>query len=154
HIVPGRRRTAIFTARSDAPRGYSPMQGRGGTLVPVLKPGGRARSTRRRPWRRRPSMADIPLAPAQGGRSIPTSVLEPADVIVSTTAAWTSRMIRKATQSVVSHSVLYMGGDEVVEADRYGVIKQSVTESLKDATLAVAYRRKDITDVAVQVILS
>src|SRR3954452_8692795 len=99
-------------------------------------------------------MSDIPLDPTDtAGRSIGDSALEAADIIVSTTSAGVSRVIRAGTGSAVSHARLYVGGAEVIEAVGEGVLWRSLADALRDGTLAVAYRRKSMTPAAVDPIL-
>jgi cell wall-associated NlpC family hydrolase len=82
----------------------------------------------------------IALDPGAGGRSIDTAALEPADIIVSTTAAAVSGVIRVGTSSVISHAALYAGDGDVIEAIGKGVVRQTITTALADDKLAVAYR--------------
>ena len=86
----------------------------------------------------------IPLDPRVGGRCISEDELEIADIIVSTTAHFSSSFIRLTTSSAVSHSMLYVGG-QVVEAVEEGVVLRSLSAALSDATLAVAYRKMGLT---------
>src|SRR5690242_8668703 len=88
----------------------------------------------------------IPLDPGAGGQSISPDALQTADIIVSTTAAAVSRVIRAGTISDVSHAALYIGGGQVVEAIGEGVVLRQLDVSLHDDTLAVAYRVPDITE--------
>ena len=91
-------------------------------------------------------MTTIPLTPASGGgMCVDTSALEPADVIVSTGAAAVSRVIRTATGSAVSHAMLYAGNGQIVEAIGDGVTRRPLNSALADATLAVAYRRPQLS---------
>jgi hypothetical protein len=87
----------------------------------------------------------IPLDPGAGGRSIDSSALQIADIIVSTTSAFVSAIIRAGTSSEVSHSALFIGGDQVVEAIGEGVVLRDLATSLSDDRLAVAYRLPDLT---------
>jgi cell wall-associated NlpC family hydrolase len=89
--------------------------------------------------------APIALDPGVGGRSIPDTMLEPADVIVSTTSVPVSGVIRVGTLSVVSHAALYAGSGSVVEAIGQGVVSRSTTDSLSDDALAVAFRSPKMT---------
>lgn len=82
----------------------------------------------------------IPLDPGRGGRSIGVDSLEIADIIVSTTPERISRIIRAATGSHVSHSMLYIGGGQVVEAIADGVTLRFLAQAISAASLAVAYR--------------
>ena len=87
--------------------------------------------------------AVVPLSPNNGGRMIQQAVLEPGDLIVSTTKSTSSWVIRKVTDSEVSHVMIYAGLGfviEVVPGD--GVRQVTLEEALKDASLAVAVRPK------------
>lgn len=72
------------------------------------------------------------------------SSLRTADIIVSTTGHSTSRVIREATGSSVSHSMLYTGGNLVVEAIQEGVVHRSIYQALNDAILAIVLRRRSL----------
>jgi cell wall-associated NlpC family hydrolase len=64
-----------------------------------------------------------------------------ADIIVSTTAAASSRMIRIATGGSVSHAFIYAGQNTVIEAvETEGVRVNSILHALEKATLAIALR--------------
>jgi hypothetical protein len=80
-----------------------------------------------------------------GGRSITADALEPGDLILSTTEEDISRVIRAATNSPVSHSAVYVGNNQVVEAISDGVILRGLDTALQDDSLAVAYRHRDMT---------
>jgi cell wall-associated NlpC family hydrolase len=95
----------------------------------------------------------IPLDPGAGGRSIPVDALEPADIIVATTAAGMSRAIRAGTLSTVSHAALYCGSSEVIEAIGEGVVDRTIQESLAHDVLAVAYRSPSMTSTIATAIL-
>jgi uncharacterized protein YycO len=88
---------------------------------------------------------EIPLDPGAGGRSIGADALEIGDVILSTTADAVSRGIRAASGAPVSHSMLYVGGGQVVEAIGSGVVLRSLSDAVGPATVAVAFRHPDIT---------
>jgi uncharacterized protein YycO len=75
----------------------------------------------------------------------PVNILRPADIIVSTTAANVSGAIRTATGSSVSHAMVYIGNQFVVEAISVGVVKRTLTQALRDATLAIALRRRNLS---------
>jgi hypothetical protein len=77
---------------------------------------------------------------------ITVSALRPADIIVSTTDAGTSAMIRAGIGSSVSHSMIYVGGPFVVEAIESGVEKRPIATALDRAVLAIALRRRNLTD--------
>jgi uncharacterized protein YycO len=87
----------------------------------------------------------IPLDPGAGGMSIGSDSLQIADIIVSTTSAFVSAVIRAGTGSEVSHSALYIGGDQVVEAIGQGVVLRDLATSLADDRLAVAYRLPNLS---------
>jgi hypothetical protein len=71
--------------------------------------------------------------------------LRPADIIVSTTNAGVSAVIRNAIGSSVSHCILYVGGSNVVEAIDRGVVNNPLEEALSHATLAIVLRRRNLT---------
>lgn len=73
------------------------------------------------------------------------AALEIADIIVSTTGASLSKAIRTATQSEVSHALLYVGDGLIVEAIGSGVDVRPIGDALIDANLAVAYRHSGMT---------
>lgn len=70
------------------------------------------------------------------------SALRPADIIVSTTDAAVSAMIRAGSGSSVSHSMLYIGGGAIVEAIDAGVVRRPLADALQGAVLAIALRRR------------
>ena len=86
----------------------------------------------------------IALDPGAGGCSIGLSALQMADIIVSTTSATVSGVIRAGTGAVVSHAALYAGSGEVIEAIGKGVTDRTIDESLEEDVLAVAYRSPDL----------
>ena len=86
----------------------------------------------------------IPLDPGAGGRSIGTSALHAGDIIVSTTRAFASRLIRLGTVSPVSHVMLYVGDGKVIEAVGSGVRETTLEAAIADAILAVAYRHPQL----------
>ena len=91
-------------------------------------------------------MTNIPLDPGNGGRSIDTSALQIGDIILSTTNQVPSKLIRFATNSPVSHSMLYVGGGQVVEAVGEGVRLVPIETALADANFAVAVRYPGLTN--------
>lgn len=99
-----------------------------GNLTPALELGAEAEALA------------IPLDPGAGGRSIGTSALQAADIIVSTTRAFVSRIIRLGTFSPVSHVMIYAGDGKVIEAVGHGVREIPLADAIQDAILAVAYR--------------
>jgi cell wall-associated NlpC family hydrolase len=90
-------------------------------------------------------MTRIPLDPGAGGQSISIAALRVGDTVVSTTKATVSRVIRAATISDVSHSMIYVGDQQVVHAVSKGVVLETLTKALFDAILAVTYRHRHIT---------
>lgn len=54
-----------------------------------------------------------PIEPGYGGRSIGMGELKPGDLIVTASDAWASNAIQWATNSKVSHVMLYLGEDEL-----------------------------------------
>jgi uncharacterized protein YycO len=86
---------------------------------------------------------DIPLSPRSGGgRSIDTRALNKADIIVSTTTARVSSLIRWATDAPVSHASIYTGNNTVIEAVGSGVVETPLEDIINDpeTSLAVAFR--------------
>ncbi len=77
---------------------------------------------------------------------MPISQLRPADIVVSTTGAGVSGAIRTGTGSSVSHAMIYVGNQFVVEAISAGVVKRTIALALADANLAIALRRRHLTD--------
>ena len=88
-----------------------------------------------------------------GGCCIADSALESADIIVSTTRARVSGVIRTGTLSTVSHAALYIGKGEVVEAIGAGVVRRGLTVALADDALAVAYRSPQMTPATARLIV-
>jgi len=91
------------------------------------------------------SIALDPASDGGAGRSIGTGALENADIVLSTTAAFISKAIRKVTDSPVSHAMLYVGDGLIVDATGHGVNVRPLAEALCDASLAVAYRHPAMT---------
>jgi outer membrane protein OmpA-like peptidoglycan-associated protein/cell wall-associated NlpC family hydrolase len=94
--------------------------------------------------------AEIPLDPGAGGMSLHPDALEVGDIIVSTTGAFISNAIKLLTSGQVSHAFIYTGkngkGEHMgLEAIGSGVVERKLTESLDDATLAVAFRHPSMT---------
>jgi uncharacterized protein YycO len=86
---------------------------------------------------------EIPLSPRSGGgRSIDTRALNKADIIVSTTTARVSSLIRWATDAPVSHASIYTGNNTVIEAVGSGVVETPLEDIINDpeTSLAVAFR--------------
>jgi hypothetical protein len=73
------------------------------------------------------------------------SELQVADVILSTTAAVISTIIKKGTLSHYSHAMLYAGAGKVVEAVGEGVVWRSIKDATRDALYAHCYRLKGLT---------
>jgi hypothetical protein len=78
---------------------------------------------------------------------MPISVeeLRPADIIVSTTNAGISAVIRNAIGSSVSHCMLYVGGSFIIDATEIGVERRRLTDAIGEASLAIALRRRGLT---------
>jgi uncharacterized protein YycO len=90
----------------------------------------------------------IQLDPGAGGRSIDTRALHMGDIVVSTIKkSVISAGIRAATSSPVSHSILYIGNEQAIEAIADGIVLRSLAQAIGDATLAVAYRYPEISEV-------
>lgn len=78
--------------------------------------------------------------------SVKISELRKADIIVSTTGAAVSGVIRFGSGSDVSHSMLYTGNNWVIEAIAEGVKERPWAKASADATLAIALRRREMND--------
>jgi uncharacterized protein YycO len=89
-----------------------------------------------------------------GGRCIDQRALQSADLIVSTTRAPVSWVIRVGTHSVVSHAALYIGGGQVIEAIGEGVVRRGLMVALADDALAVAYRSPAMNEAIAQTIVN
>lgn len=68
------------------------------------------------------------------------SALQPADIVVSTTPATVSWVIREVTGAPFSHAMLYVGNGDVIEAIPSSVVPRTLNAALSEATLAVAFR--------------
>ena len=85
------------------------------------------------------------LRQLDGSVCIADAALQPADIILSTTTAAASTVIRADTMSLVSHAALYLGNSQVIEAVESGVVLRSTAEALADDSAAIALRVKDLT---------
>jgi hypothetical protein len=91
---------------------------------------------------------EIPLDPGVGGLSIGPDSLEIGDIILSTTDAVVSRVIRAGTGSPISHALLFVGqGGQVIEAIGSGVQMIPLEQAIASATVAVAFRRPGLTEI-------
>ena len=88
---------------------------------------------------------DIPLSPLAGGHCIGESALAPGDIVVTAGDGFFSGMIRGATGADVSHALVYLGNNTVIEAIPAGVEQNLLTDALTGATLAVALRFPGLT---------
>ena len=80
--------------------------------------------------------------------------MKTADIIVSTGSGAVSAVIRAGSVSKYSHAALYIGDGQVIEAIGEGVVKQPLSAALRDDTLAVVYRRKNLNDAQTKVIVN
>jgi uncharacterized protein YycO len=96
------------------------------------------------------ALEEIPLGPDVGGQSIPESMLRAGDIIVSTTSAFISGAIRAVSGSPVSHAGIYTGSGTIIEAIGAGVVERPIADSLRDDSLAVAFRKPGLTDAQAQ----
>lgn len=80
-------------------------------------------------------------------RKINASELRVADIIVSTTDHALSRSIRTSIGADISHAMLYVGSEYVIEATGAGVTKSPLwSGALSGATLAIALRRTGMSE--------
>ncbi len=86
-------------------------------------------------------------------RSIPTSELRAADILVTTGRGFISGGIRTATGTDYSHAILYIGDGKVIEAIDQGVVERDLSLALAEATLAVALRRRFMNDAAQKLVV-
>jgi len=84
---------------------------------------------------------------------ISESDLQKADIIVSTTSAAVSTVIRTGSISRVSHARLYVGSGEVIEAVGSGVVRVSLTTAMNEDTLTVVYRRRNMSDEIADIVI-
>ncbi len=91
-------------------------------------------------------------SPSTFGRSISIDALLPSDIILVTRPGITSGFIRAVTRSPVSHAILYIGNEMVIESVTNGVVKRSIYDAFNDdvgdgsnpVTYAVALRNPDV----------
>ena len=79
-------------------------------------------------------------------RTIAVSELRSADILVTTGRAFVSGVIRQGTGTDFSHTVLYAGEGNVIEAIDQGVVERALEQALNEATLVIALRRRDMSD--------
>jgi cell wall-associated NlpC family hydrolase len=79
--------------------------------------------------------------------------MQTADIIVSTGTGAASGVIRAGTVSSFSHAALYAGNGEIIEAIGEGVVKQSLSDALRDDVLAVVYRRKGLSSAEAEMVV-
>ncbi len=84
------------------------------------------------------------LTPANGGQRITTSVLQPGDIILSSTNGVTSMGIRLLTVSPVSHAALYLGNDDIAEAVGSGIRTRKMADFIEDESTIVAFRHPGV----------
>jgi uncharacterized protein YycO len=85
------------------------------------------------------------LNPANGGQLITGEALRPGDILLTADNGLNSAGIRLVTQSPVSHAVLYLGDQSVVEAVGEGIRRRSVTALLAEEVTVVAFRHPNIS---------
>lgn len=87
------------------------------------------------------------LTPRDGGGMclLPTG-LRAGDIIVTRRPEFMSRMIRLGTMSHISHAMLFVGEGKVVEALTDGVCERDLDSAISGTSLAVAYRRRGISE--------
>lgn len=83
-----------------------------------------------------PGDDDVLVAPAD---------LRPGDIILTSTATFTSAGIQLLTFAPVSHAAVYVGNGQVVEAVGSGVQVRSLPRLLEEEALALALRYPDLT---------
>jgi uncharacterized protein YycO len=97
----------------------------------------------------RRSLPFSPPTPRPPGRQIGLGELRQADIIATTHAtSTTSKVIRAGTLSPYSHTILYTGNGDAIDATGEAGVKPNRLSRLiddKHATLAVVYRHRKIT---------
>lgn len=91
------------------------------------------------------------IGPADPFASLPVmqpSALEPGDIIVSTTNNEVSQAIRIGTWSRYSHSSLYIGNGNIVDATGPGVRVRPLADQLSSATAVGVLRYPDLSNSA------
>lgn len=84
------------------------------------------------------------LTPANGGRHVTTSDLQPGDILLSSTNGVTSLGIRLLTVSPVSHAALYLGDDDIAEAVGAGVRTRKMAAFIEGESTIVAFRHPGV----------
>jgi hypothetical protein len=84
------------------------------------------------------------LTPANGGRHITSTELQPGDIILSSTDGVTSLGIRLLTLSPVSHAALYLGNDDIAEAVGSGIRTRKMEGFIADESTIVAFRHPGV----------
>lgn len=79
-------------------------------------------------------------------RKVDITQLSKADIIFTTSNSPTSATIRKATNSIISHTMLVTGFQQVIEAVDSGVEERPWKIALEhsEATIAIVMRRKGL----------
>jgi len=67
--------------------------------------------------------------------------LSVSDILLSTGSAGVSAAIRAGSGSRFSHTALYVGNGEIIEAIGQGVVRQPLARAMSDDTLVSVYRR-------------
>ncbi|MGT2433859.1 YiiX/YebB-like N1pC/P60 family cysteine hydrolase [Cupriavidus basilensis] len=79
-------------------------------------------------------------------RPLDIDALQVGDILLSAATSFNSSAIRLATISQVSHSAVYVGGGNVVEAVGSGVRVYPLQQALNDGDIIVAYRHPGLDD--------
>ena len=87
---------------------------------------------------------DMGLNPRNGGALVTAQVLQPGDILLSSTQGMTSAGIRLVTLSPVSHAALYVGNDQVAEAVGEGIRRRAVPQVLAEESTVVAFRHPGV----------
>ena len=85
------------------------------------------------------------LAPGNGGELIAPSALAPGDILLSSVGTLQSLGIQLATFAPVSHALVYVGEDRIVEAVGDGVQVRSIDAVLGSEQMVVAFRDPQLT---------
>ncbi len=78
-------------------------------------------------------------------KSISIKSLKVGDILLSAGLSGISLAIKVFTNSKFSHTALYIGGGEVIEASNKGVVINAIGKAISDDILVSVYRKNDLT---------
>jgi len=78
-------------------------------------------------------------------KSFSIKSLKTGDILLSTGTSGVSQVIKVFTNSKFSHTALYIGAGNVIEAIDKGVVINSLTKAMSNDILVSVYRKNDLT---------